>query len=110
MADVEFEIKIKTYGQFKVVGVTGDLNMFNAKIFKTHCEQIIEEGTRIAIDLEHMDYIDSSGMGALITLQKALKASGRNLILIHPNDRVRNTFQLVKIDKVFKIIETVDDL
>ena len=110
MDEAEFEIKIKTHGLFKIVGITGDLNMFNAKIFKAHGEQIIEEGIPIAIDLEHMDYIDSSGMGALITLQKALKASGRSLILINPNERVRNTFQLVKIDKVFKIIDTIDDL
>jgi len=110
MDDEDFEININNHGEFKVIHIKGALRSLKTKIFRDHGDRLIDEGARFAVDLEDMNYIDSAGIGALIAVDRALKAVGRNLILIKPNAGVRRTIKLIKMDTVFKIIETIDDL
>ena len=102
---MDFSIEIKDHNNYKVICITGDLNMFNAQIFKTHGEILLSENQYMAVDLTDTNYVDSSGMGAMLNLLKALKAKNRDLPLINANERVIEIFKLVKIDKVFTIID-----
>ena len=106
----EFEIKLKTKYSFSIVKVIGDLNMFNSQIFRTHAGQLLEKNENLAIDLANTNYIDSSGMGALVMMHKLAKANGIKLALVAPTDKVRATLELVKIDRLFKILDAYSEL
>ena len=56
--------------------------------------------TRLAIDLTGVDFIDSSGLGALISGLKTTRQAGGDLRIAAPNDQVRLVLQLTNMERL----------
>ncbi len=84
--------------------------MFNAPTFRKQTEELLAAPASVIVDLQKCDYVDSSGMGSLVTLHKLAMKEKQRLYLFNPVDRVRSTFELVKIDKLFSIINDFSEL
>jgi anti-anti-sigma factor len=68
------ELKFNTVGGISVLEVWGDLQYTNWKDFVNGASELIEQGQeRIVVSWEHAEYIDSSAMGALVTIHKLFK-------------------------------------
>ncbi len=63
---------------------------------------------RLILDLKHVDFIDSSGLGALVSVMKGLPA-GICLELTSPSSIVQKVLKLTRMDEVFKIFASVED-
>ena len=64
----------------------------------------IEKGhNTFLIDLESVDYIDSSGLGTLVSIQKQALQHGGGVTLKGIHGLVKDVFELTRLDKVFKI-------
>jgi anti-sigma B factor antagonist len=61
---------------------------------------------RLLIDFSRTGYIDSSGLGALVSLSKKIRESGGELRLSGLNEDLRSLFELTKLDTLFAIAET----
>lgn len=57
---------------------------------------------RIALDLSDVEFIDSSGLSALVAAMRQLPAEG-DLVLIGPRSTVLSMFRLTRLDRVFRI-------
>lgn len=55
----------------------------------------------IEVDLAHVEFIDSSGVGALLYLVKKTKASGQRLKLCNIREPVRHVLELLRLQNVF---------
>lgn len=81
-----------------------------ASPFKDKMNELIENGHHIIIlDLSQVDFIDSSGLGMIVSILKRLGGQG-DLILCGAHDAVMALFQLTRMDKVFKIYSTVAEV
>ena len=60
------------------------------------------------IDLASVDFIDCSGLVALVTGLKAARQSGCRLVLCNVQAPVRIVFELTQLDEVFEIFESYD--
>jgi|GEM_PF-1119810 len=67
------------------------------------------EIARVVIDLHHVQFIDSSGLGAFLSLLRSLHAGGGELKLAMMNKQIRTLFELVSMHKVFEIFNTTGD-
>lgn len=67
------------------------------------------EIARVVIDLHHVQFIDSSGLGAFLSLLRSLHAHGGELKLACMNKQIRTLFELVSMHKVFEIFNTTAD-
>ncbi len=80
------EIDIKESEQLVVIKVIGDIEMMSIKTFK---EMLFEVGQNsdknIEIDLSEVDYIDSSGVGVLISMLKLQKKKGKEFFIYWKN-------------------------
>ncbi|MEO8605029.1 MAG: STAS domain-containing protein [bacterium] len=56
----------------------------------------------IALDLSDVDFIDSSGLGAIVAAHKQLGTRG-NLVIVGAKPAVANLFRLTRMDKVFRM-------
>lgn len=63
---------------------------------------------RVVLNLSQVDFIDSSGLGAIVAAMKQLGAEKR-LDLSCLNENVDRVFRLTRMDTVFKIHETLED-
>lgn len=56
---------------------------------------------RVMVDLEKLDLIDSSGVGAIVSLFKRVKANGGNVVVTGAREQPLAVFKLLKLDGVF---------
>ena len=90
-----------------VVQVEGQLIVGNRQELKELVQSALDSGERrILIDFSRTGYIDSSGLGALVSISKRIREAGGELRLAGLNDDLRSLFELTKLDTLFTITET----
>jgi anti-sigma B factor antagonist len=90
-----------------VVKVEGQLIVGNRQELKDLVGAALDKGERrILIDFSQTGYIDSSGLGALVSISKRVREAGGELRLSGLNEDLRSLFELTKLDTLFAIAET----
>ena len=90
-----------------VVEVDGQLIVGNRQEFKQHVLDALERGERkFLVDFTRTGYIDSSGLGVLVSLSKKIRDEGGDLRLAGLNEDLRTLFELTKLDTLFAISDT----
>ena len=90
-----------------VVQVEGQLIVGNRQELKDLIQAALDAGDRrVLIDFSRTGYIDSSGLGALVTTSKRIREAGGELRLAGLNEDLRSLFELTKLDTLFEIAET----
>ena len=93
-----------------VVGVDGQLIVGNRHELKQLVLDATAKGsTRVLVDFSNTGYIDSSGLGVLVSLSKKLREDGGELRLAGLNEDLRTLFELTKLDTLFAIAESPED-
>jgi anti-sigma B factor antagonist len=92
-----------------VVQVDGQLIVGNRHELKDLIQAALDKGDRrLLIDFSSTGYIDSSGLGALVSISKRIREAGGELRLAGLNEDLRSLFELTKLDTLFTITETPD--
>ncbi len=87
-----------------------EANLTIADAFKTELMSIIEHGEKfIVVDFEKVVYVDSSFLGALVSALKQAIASKADIVLAGLNKDILGLFQLIRLDKAFKIFSNADE-
>ena len=82
------------------------LDASKAPAFKDEVNQALGEGvTRLVLDLGQVEFIDSSGLGVVVSVLKRLGPSG-NLAIANANSAVRRLFSLTRMDRVFTLYDS----
>ncbi len=93
-----------------VVTVEGQLVVTNRQEFKQAVLEAAEQGARrVVVDFSHSGYIDSSGLGALVSLSRRLREAGGELRLVGLNEDLRTLFELTRLDALFPLYATQAD-
>lgn len=70
----------------------------------------MEQGARtVVVDFADASYIDSSGLGALVSLSRRLRDAGGDLRLVGLSDELRTLFELTRLDALFPLFATRAD-
>ena len=70
---------------------------------------IKNEKNRVVIDMGRVNWMNSSGLGMLMSALTNLRGSGGDLKLANMTDRVRRPIQITRLDSVFDEYDTVED-
>ena len=71
--------------------------------FKDEMRRLVEAGDgRVVLDMERVDSIDSSGLGAIVAVMKMM-GPGRRLDIAAPSLKVRTVFRLTRMDRILSI-------
>ncbi|MGH7658534.1 MAG: STAS domain-containing protein [Gemmatimonadales bacterium] len=97
----------KDSGGVLVVKVEGQLIVGNRQELKTVVQEALDNDERkFLIDFSRTGYIDSSGLGALVSISKKIREQGGDLRLSGLNEDLRSLFELTKLDTLFAIADT----
>ncbi|MEH2301512.1 STAS domain-containing protein [Nostoc sp.] len=89
--------------------LTGLLDAFSEPTFRKVLGNKIDEGPKhIILDLSQIDFIDSSGLGALVQLAKQAQTAEGTLQIV-TNARVTQTVKLVRLEKFLSLQKSVED-
>ena len=98
------EISIKENANSVSVVIVGDIEMITIKEFKEKLLQLGQTTDKdIDIDLSNVEYIDSSGVGVLISLLKMQKKKDKNLRIEKVSDKVLSVLKLSSLADVFNL-------
>ena len=90
-----------------VVDVEGQLIVGNRQELKQKVLEELENGERkFIVDFEKTGYIDSSGLGVLVSLSKKVREQGGELRLANLNEDLKTLFELTKLDTLFHIADS----
>ncbi len=93
-----------------VVGVDGQLIVGNRQELKQKVLDAIDAGSRkFVVDFTRTGYIDSSGLGVLVSLSKKIREQGGELRLAGLNEDLQTLFELTKLDTLFAISDTANE-
>ena len=89
-----------------VIAVEGQLVAGNRQQLREAVVSEIERGTRsFVIDFSEAGYVDSAGLGALVSLSKKIRESSGSLRLTNLNEDLRTLFELTRLDTLFSLDE-----
>ena len=98
---------IRKMDDITIVEVEGQLIVGNRQELKQRVLDECEAGARkVLVDFTRTGYIDSSGLGVLVSLAKRLREDGGELRLANLNDDLRTLFELTKLDTLFPISDS----
>lgn len=84
------------------------LDASNSKEFKKLMEPLIAQTNKIAVDLSGVRFMDSSGLGSLLSCLRLVASHDGDLKLFGMRDNVRALFELVRMHRIFEIVATQD--
>ena len=94
---------------YAVLSVRGEVDVYTAPKFREQLIELVAQGKqRIVVDLDAVDFLDSTGLGVLVGGLKRLRSHDGDLLLVCNQSRIRKVFEITGLTKVFSIYETVD--
>jgi anti-sigma B factor antagonist len=99
------------YKSYQVVELVGKIDRLKDSIvLKSHVNALLDKNhLNIALDLSKVTYLDSGALNVLIYAHNSLKKKNGLLVLIQPNEYVRDVLEVVGLDKLVKIHATEEE-
>ena len=86
------------------VSLSGELDVSTADELKKELHKLVDEkNIDMRLNLENLDYIDSTGLGVIIGILKRLKIESKEVYIEKPKNNVRKIFNITGLDKIFKL-------
>jgi anti-sigma B factor antagonist len=107
---VELSLTSREVGSAQVVAVAGEIDVYTSPRLRERLVTLVNGGaTAIVVDLEQVDFIDSTGLGVLVGVLKRLRARGGTMSVVCRQEGLLRVFRITGLDKVFAIHDTVAD-
>jgi anti-sigma B factor antagonist len=104
------EITSSQVGGATIVRIVGEVDMRTSPTLRTAILDVSRsKPSRIVIDLEMVQYMDSSGVGTMVSLKREIERLGGKLMLAGLQPRVRGVFEITQLDRFFVIRATVEE-
>lgn len=101
-------IQLEPGERYWILTLIGDLDYSECAKFRMTIDRLLKQSPPSTVaDLSHLDYLDSSGLGLLLSLSKEYGARGGRLVLV-TNDTVDNILDLTRLSTIFSVAPTLE--
>jgi anti-sigma B factor antagonist len=101
---VDLSIASRIEGDKTVVSVGGEIDVYTAPKLREQIVALVEEGRyHLVIDMEEVEFLDSTGLGVLVGGLKRVRAHDGSLRLVCTQERILKIFRITGLTKVFPI-------
>jgi len=108
-SDMTMPLKIdaRTEGEeTAVLSLAGEVDVANAEQVRDAALKLMSGGIKhLVVDLNAMEYMDSTALGMLVGLQKRMKESGGEVAIAGPKPQIRRLFEITGLTQVFRIYD-----
>lgn len=108
---MDLTIESQRVGTWTVLQVAGELDLHTSPALRESVSEILEAGTnRLAIDLAHVGFMDSSSLGILVMALKRIRENDGDLALVGVNGSPLKVLNLTGIDRLVPMFGSAADL
>jgi anti-sigma B factor antagonist len=105
---MDLGLDVSHQGGWAVLSVAGEVDVATAPRLRERLVDLVTEGnTRIVVDLESVDFLDSTGLGVLVGALKRVRTHDGDLALVCTQPRILKVFEITGLTKVFSIHRSV---
>lgn len=104
-------IRQREDGSVLIIELEGELmGGQESDTFRTMIDEAIrKEMNKVIVNMEKVTWMNSSGLGMLMSALTSLRSSGGDLKLANMTERVRRPIQITRLDTVFEEFDSVDE-
>jgi anti-sigma B factor antagonist len=107
---MELRTEVSAIGGWTVVTVHGEIDVATSPTLRERLIGLVSDGsTRLVLDLEAVDFLDSTGLGTIVSVLKRARTHGGDLRLVCTEARIRRLFEITGLDKAVQLHASVDD-
>ena len=101
---INIESKLNNENDFWDISLKGELDVSTADKLKEYLHNLADEKILdMKINLDKLDYIDSTGLGVMIGVLKKLKTDNKEIHILNPKSNVKKIFTITGLDEIFKM-------
>jgi anti-sigma B factor antagonist len=106
-ATVDLSLQTREVDSRTIVAVGGEIDVYTAPKLRDKITELVGDGHHdLVIDMENVDFLDSTGLGVLVGGLKKVRAHDGSMELICSQDRLLKIFRITGLAKVFTIHES----
>ena len=108
---MQLDIESEVVHGYTVVVPRGELDLVTQTELKRYVNDLVVNGkVNLVVDLNHTTFLDSTGLGALISARRQTHTFHGSFAIVCDNPRLLRLFKIVSLDKVFTIHPNRDAL
>ena len=101
------EIQMQDHDSLAVLSLSGRLDLASGATLKEQVKRLIEKSTiQIHLNLSEVEFINSSGLGALVSVMKEVRLQKGRLTLSNLASYVQEIFEITQLSHIFEIYST----
>ena len=106
---MDLSLDNRSAGERMVVDVGGEIDVYTAPKLRERLVDLINAGHyHLVVNLEGVDFLDSTGLGVLVGALKRVRAHEGSLRLVCTQERLLKIFRITGLAKVFPIYDSVE--
>jgi anti-sigma B factor antagonist len=107
---VDLEVETEERGGATVLSLRGEIDVYTAPRLRQAIVDLVDAGSfRLVVDMEKVDFLDSTGLGVLVEGLKRVKNRNGSLSIVATQDKILKIFDITGLNKAFAIHASVDD-
>lgn len=106
---MQLRTDVSKIADWTIVNVYGELDVATSPELRELLIQLVSDGSsRLVIDLDGIDFLDSTGLGTIIGALKRARTHGGDLRLVCTQTRIMRMFEITGLDKAIPLLPTLD--
>jgi anti-sigma B factor antagonist len=101
-------VRTTTHGRHVVVHVTGDVDMGAVTPLRRVLHALGDAGADVVVDLTQVTFIDSTGVGLLVSALRRTERHGGSLSLVVDREPIMKVFRITALTRLFTIHSTLE--
>lgn len=107
---MDLSVTSREQGGRTVVEVGGEIDVYTAPALREKLNELVADGHHhLIVDMEQVDFLDSTGLGVLVGGLKKVRGHDGSLHLVCTQEKILKVFRITGLTKVFPIHATVDE-
>ena len=107
---MDLSVTSREQGGRTVVEVGGEIDVYTAPVLRERLNDLVGDGHHhLVVDMEHVDFLDSTGLGVLVGGLKRVRSYDGTLSLVCSQEKILKVFRITGLTKVFPIHPTLGE-
>jgi anti-sigma B factor antagonist len=107
---VDLDVETGTVGDAALLRLRGEIDVYTAPRLRQAIIDLVDGGaTDIVVDMEKVDFLDSTGLGVLVGGLKRVRMKEGSLAIVTSQDKILKIFDITGLNKVFPIHASVEE-
>jgi anti-sigma B factor antagonist len=107
---MDLDVETTQRGDASILTLIGEIDVYTAPRLRQSIVDLVDGGARrIVVDMEKVDFLDSTGLGVLVEGLKRVRTHDGELSIVATSDKIKKIFDITGLNKAFPIHSSVDE-